>query len=87
LQTFPFDAYPRHVRELTNFAWKPLAMQLALEQHPVILYVILLVVGLGVFFIASLSLPLSDVLLLLSTCVSPVVSKMQDRSFDNPSMT
>lgn len=38
LKPFPFEDFPPHVRDLSNFAWKPIAMHLALKEYPSILY-------------------------------------------------
>eukprot|EP00501_MAST-03F_sp_TOSAG23-6_P000719 GSMAST32.ASY1.ANO1.747.1 assembled CDS len=38
LKSFPFEDYPPHVRDLSNFAWKPIVMHMALIQYPSIIF-------------------------------------------------
>lgn len=38
IQTFPFEKFPDHVRWMKGYAWKPLSIQLAIQQHPFIIW-------------------------------------------------
>lgn len=39
VRRFPYERYPRHVRDVRNYAFKTLVIQDALTRHPAVLWI------------------------------------------------